>query len=86
MSSSQAVSRREGYPGPPSITVGEHKHGILISCTLSKYHKLRRVNMGDKGGRKGKEKSQKQKTEKHIHDVQAQKDKQQKSPFDIKSR
>jgi hypothetical protein len=42
--------------------------------------------MGDKGGRKGKEKSQKQKTEKHIHDVQAQKDKQQKSPFDIKSR
>jgi hypothetical protein len=42
--------------------------------------------MGDKGGRKGKEKSQKQKTEKHVHDVQAQKDKQQKSPFDIKSR
>jgi hypothetical protein len=42
--------------------------------------------MGDKGGRKGKEKSQKQKTEKHVHNVQAQKDKQQKSPFDIKSR
>ena len=42
--------------------------------------------MGDKGGRKGKEKSQKQKTERHIYDVQAQKDKQQKSPLDIKSR
>jgi len=42
--------------------------------------------MGDKGGRKGKEKSQKQKTAKHVHDVQQQKDKQQKSPFDVKSR
>ena len=86
MSSTQAASRREGYPGPPSITVGEHKHGIIISCTLSQYDKSRRLKMGDKGGRKGKEKSQKQKTERHIHDVQTQKDKQQKSLFDIKSR
>jgi hypothetical protein len=42
--------------------------------------------MGDKGGRRGKEKSQKQKTMKHVHDVQLQKDKQQKSPFEVKSR
>jgi hypothetical protein len=42
--------------------------------------------MGDKGGRKGKEKSEKQKTVKHEHDVQQQKVKQQKSPFDIKNR
>jgi hypothetical protein len=42
--------------------------------------------MGDKGGRKGKEKSQKQKEIKHAHDAQQQKDKLQKSPFDIKSR
>ena len=42
--------------------------------------------MGDKGGRKNKEKSQKQKTVKHVHDVQQQKDKQQKSPFEVKSR
>jgi len=39
--------------------------------------------MGDKGGKKGKEKSEKQKTIKHEHDVQEHKDKQQKSPFDI---
>ena len=42
--------------------------------------------MGDKGGRKGNEKSQKQKTMKHGHEVQQQKDKQQKSPFEVKSR
>jgi hypothetical protein len=40
--------------------------------------------MGDKGGRKGKEKSQKQKDVKHLHDAQLQKDKQQKSAFDVK--
>ena len=42
--------------------------------------------MGDKGGKKNKEKGQKQKSIKHVHDVQQQKDKQQKSPLDIKSR
>jgi hypothetical protein len=42
--------------------------------------------MGDKGGKKGKEKSQKQKEVKHVHDMQIQKDKQQKSPFDIHKR
>jgi len=42
--------------------------------------------MGDKGGRKGKEKSQKQKEVKHGYDVQQQKDKQQKSPFDMNKR
>lgn len=46
----------------------------------------RRRTMGDKGGRKGKEKSQKQKDVKHVHDVQEHKDKQQKSPFEVKSR
>jgi hypothetical protein len=39
--------------------------------------------MGDKGGKKGKEKSEKQKTLKHAHDVQEHKDKQQKSLIDI---
>ena len=42
--------------------------------------------MGDKGGKKGKEKSEKQKTVKHEHDVQLQKDKQQKSVSDIRSK
>ena len=42
--------------------------------------------MGDKGGRKGKEKSQKQKTVKHVHDVQQQRDKLQKSSLEGKSR
>jgi hypothetical protein len=42
--------------------------------------------MGDKGGKKGKEKSEKQKTIKHEHDVQQHKDKQQKSSFEIKSK
>jgi len=42
--------------------------------------------MGDKGGKKGKEKSEKQKTMKHAHDVQQQKDKQQKGPFEIKNK
>jgi hypothetical protein len=35
--------------------------------------------MGDKGGKKDKEKSQKQKTMKHAHDIQQKKDKQPKS-------
>jgi hypothetical protein len=39
--------------------------------------------MGDKGGKKGKEKSEKQKTIKHAHDVQEHKDKQQKGLIDI---
>lgn len=37
--------------------------------------------MGDKGGRKNKEKSEKQKDVKHVHDVQAQKSKQPQSSF-----
>jgi len=40
--------------------------------------------MGDKGSKKGKEKSQKQKIVKHAHEVQQQKDKQQKSSLEIK--
>jgi hypothetical protein len=39
----------------------------------------RRFVMGDKGGKKDKEKSQKQKGRKHAHEVQAKKDKQPKS-------
>jgi hypothetical protein len=46
----------------------------------------RRRTMGDKGGKKNKEKSQKQKTMKHAHDVQQKKDSQVKSTFEIKSR
>jgi hypothetical protein len=41
--------------------------------------------MGDKGGKKNKEKSQKQKTMKHTHDVQQKKDKQPKNAFELKS-
>ncbi len=40
--------------------------------------------MGDKRGRKVKEKSQKQKTIKHVHDVQEKKDHQVKSTFELK--
>jgi len=42
--------------------------------------------MGDKGGKKNKEKSQKQKTTKHVHEMQQKKDNQTKSSFEIKSR
>ncbi len=42
--------------------------------------------MGDKGGKKNKEKSQKQKTTKHEHEMQQKKDHQAKSAFEIKSR
>jgi hypothetical protein len=37
--------------------------------------------MGDKGGRKNKEKNAKQKEVKHAHDVQVQKNKQPQSSF-----
>lgn len=37
--------------------------------------------MGDKGGRKNKEKSAKQKEVKQVHDAQVQKSKQPQSPF-----
>jgi hypothetical protein len=42
--------------------------------------------MGDKGGKKNKEKSQKQKTTKHEHEMQQKKDHQVKSAFEVKSR
>jgi hypothetical protein len=41
--------------------------------------------MGDKGGKKNKEKSQKQKTMKHTHEMQDKKDHQPKSTFEAKS-
>jgi hypothetical protein len=53
------------------------------ACTLFRRNRGRHA-MGDKGGRKNKEKSQKQKEVKHVHDVQQQKDKQQKSPFEVR--
>jgi len=40
--------------------------------------------MGDKGGKKDKEKSQKQKTIKHEHEVQQKKEHQPKSTFGAK--
>ena len=42
--------------------------------------------MGDKGGKKNKEKSQKQKTMKHVHEMQQKRDHQMKSAFEIKGR
>lgn len=42
--------------------------------------------MGDKGGKKNKEKSQKQKTTKHVHEIQEKKDHQVKSTFELKGR
>jgi hypothetical protein len=44
----------------------------------------RRNTMGDKGGKKGKEKSQKQKILKHELEVQQKKDHQPKSTFGAK--
>lgn len=41
--------------------------------------------MGDKGGKKNKEKSQKQKTIKHAHEMQQKKDHQPKSMLALKS-
>jgi hypothetical protein len=41
--------------------------------------------MGDKGGKKGKDKSQKQKTMKHVHEMQQKKDHQTTSTLEIKS-
>lgn len=41
--------------------------------------------MGDRGGKKNKEKSQKQKSTKHVHEMQQKKDHQPKSSFDAKS-
>jgi len=40
--------------------------------------------MGDKGGKKNKDKSQKQKTLKHVHEMQEKKDHQAKSTFEEK--
>ncbi len=42
--------------------------------------------MGDKGGKKDKDKSQKQKTMKHVHEMQQKKDSQTKSAIEVKSR
>jgi len=41
--------------------------------------------MGDRGGKKNKEKSQKQKSMKHVHEMQQKKDHQPKSPFEANS-
>jgi hypothetical protein len=76
------LHHRASLPNISWVNTGEK--GIMITSTLSRCK--RRLTMGDKGGKKNKEKSQKQKEVKHVHDVQQQKDKQQKSPFDIKSR
>jgi hypothetical protein len=40
--------------------------------------------MGDKGGKKNKEKSQKQKTMKHMHEIQQKRDTQPKDTFELK--
>jgi hypothetical protein len=53
-------------------------YNIYIDSILCSAKKRRRT-MGDKGGKKDKEKSQKQKTMKHVHDIQQKKDKQPKS-------
>ena len=42
--------------------------------------------MGDKGGKKDKDKSQKQKTLKHVHEMQQKKDYQTKSTLEVKNR
>ena len=41
--------------------------------------------MGDKGGRKNKDKSQKQKTNKHAHEIHQKKDHQTTSTLEVKS-
>ena len=42
--------------------------------------------MGDNGGKKNKDKSQKQKTMKHVHEIQLKKEHQPKSALEGKSR
>jgi hypothetical protein len=42
--------------------------------------------MGDKGGKKDKDKSEKQKTIKHVHEMQEKKDHQAKSTVEIKNK
>jgi hypothetical protein len=41
--------------------------------------------VGDKGGKKNKEKSQKQKTVKHAHEIQQKKGKELKNSFEVKN-
>ncbi|MCK9419248.1 MAG: hypothetical protein M0R70_07710 [Nitrospirae bacterium] len=41
--------------------------------------------MGDKGGKKDKDKSQKQKTVKHVHEMQQKKDHQTTNTLQVKS-
>jgi hypothetical protein len=58
----------------------------MVYCTYAHYTGAkRRRTMGDKGGKKNKEKSLKQKSMKHTHDVQQKKDKQPKNAFELKS-
>jgi hypothetical protein len=40
--------------------------------------------MGDKGGKKNKDKSQKQKTVKHVHEIQQKKDHQTTGTLEVK--
>ena len=42
--------------------------------------------MGDRGGKKNKDKNQKQKVTKHVHEMQQKKDHMAKSTFDLKNR
>jgi hypothetical protein len=70
---------------PPHVSSApkrKQKYGILLICTICRCK--RRRTMGDKGGKKGKEKSQKQKIMKHEHEVQQKKDHQPKSTFGAK--
>jgi hypothetical protein len=53
-------------------------------CTISRW--IKEAHMGDKGGRKDKDKSQKQKTMKHVHEMQQKRDNQAKSTLEGKNR
>jgi len=57
----------------------------MVYCLYALYAgAIRRCTMGDKGGKKGKEKSQKQKIMKHEHEMQQKKEHQPKSTFGAK--
>jgi len=66
-------------PGNLHIYSALQLHTIIASVIISICRGWKEAAMGDKGGKKDKEKSLKQKETKHEHEIQQKKDKQPKS-------
>lgn len=72
-------------PPPPIYPLQLIESKNMVYCLYALYADAkRRSTMGDKGGKKGKEKSQKQKIMKHEHEMQQKKEHQPKSTFGAK--